>query len=743
MSHLVDSRTRPLRFRFRPDLNCRLRDEGERRCWIVSDPLARRHYLLEEEEYFLATCLDGVRSLAEIEFEFEKSWPTYRFSVPRFQVFVARLHNDGLLWDDSLDLSRVLNRRRRASGLRAWLAAPSKLLAYRFPGFNPDQFLEATYPWVRWCFSPWAALGAALLMACALGIVLIHPAEVAARMPEIKSWLTPERVAYLAIVLASTKVLHELGHAYACRHFGGRCREIGVMLLVFTPCLYCDVSDTVLIAGKWRRAAVAAAGMCVECVFAAACTVIWWNTESEWLGRWCLLFMGVSGASTLIFNGNPLLRYDGYFLLSDLMDVPNLWQRSRAVARDALSRWCLGTKRRSDEAASERSPRWLGLYAVASESYRIVVTCACLLFVWQLFESWRLERLGWLATIFSTGGAFLPVMAIAHQRLSDPGWRREVSPSRLTITVMGVLASLLVVLLVPLPSHVVGPALLQVEDAAPLYVSTSGVIRDSREPGTRLAQGEVVATLENPELERERVRWLGEVAVHEARVAYLESVRGDDSQAGSLLPAALEALEAARELAQSRQEKIARLSLVAPIAGELLPPPHVPASDGDTQNRVPGQSLAKWSGTPLDVRNRGAHLESGTLVGWIGDPSRLEAVVYLSETEVERVSVGNDVRLCFAAWPGDSFRGVVREIAQEAVDEVPRELTVGDDTLWRPDKTGVPRFAETTYRAKVSLDVRDLPQLNRVRGAAKIEVSAESLVSRVLRNLRKSFAWMP
>lgn len=743
MSDLVDSRMRPLRFRFRPDLSCRVREERGRRCWIVSDPLARRHYLLEEEEYFLATRLDGARSLAEIGNEFERTWPTHHFSAPRFQLFLARLHRDGLLWDDSPDLSRVLHRRRKATGLRAWLATPGKLLAYRLPGVNPDRFLETTYPWVKWCFSPWTACAALLLTAAALWIVLLHPAEVAARMPEAESWLTPGRVGYMAVVLASTKVLHELGHAYACRHFGGRCREMGVMLLVFTPCLYCDVSDAVLIADKRRRAAVAAAGMIVECVVASACAVVWWNTSSEWLGRWCLLFMGVSGISTLVFNGNPLLRYDGYFILSDLMDVPNLWQRSRAVARDAFSRWCLGIRRRSEETANERSPRWLGLYAIASETYRLAVTCACLLFVWQLFESWRLERIGWMMTVVSTGGAFLPAAAPAYHRWSDPGWRRDVRSSRMLLTGTVVGAIMAAVLFVPLPSHVRGPALLQVEGAAPLYVTSPGLLRDAREPGTRLAQGDVVASLDNPEVERERARWVGEVAVHEARVAYLESIRGEDPQAGSLLPAAMEALDAARELAKRRQEEYGRLTLVAPLAGELLAPPIVPARPDATDAATSGRMLPNWSGSPLDVRNRGSLLESGVLVGWVGDPRQLEAVVYLSESDVERVNVGSAARLRFAAWPGRTFQGVVREVAQAVAEEAPRELTVADDTLWRLDAAGVPRFAETTYRAKISLDVDDLPRLNRVRGSAKIDVTAESLARRLLRALRKSFAWMP
>jgi len=203
---------------------------------------------------------------------------------------------------------------------------------------NPQRFLNAAYPWVRWCFSPIAVLLTCALMVTALVLVLLHPAEVHQRLPDLQSWLQPRQLWLVAAVLAGAKLLHELGHAFACKHFGGECREMGLLLLVFTPCLYCDVSDAWMIPNRWRRAAVDAAGMYVEGALAAASTLVWWNSEPGWLNRICLMVMGVCGVSTLVFNGNPLLRYDGYFILSDVLNVPNLWQRSRAAVQSTAAR---------------------------------------------------------------------------------------------------------------------------------------------------------------------------------------------------------------------------------------------------------------------------------------------------------------------------------------------------------------------------------------------------------------------
>lgn len=344
MTSHPDASSNPLRLRLRPDLELQSRGTGGRRRRVLRDPLTRRHFLFQEEEYALATLLDGERSVAEIGRQFERDWPLHRFGAARFQAFVARLHRDGLLLDDSPGQARVLRTRRRRRRRNAWLHAPGQLLAIRLPGVNPQRFLNAAYPWVRWCFSPIAVLLTCALMATALVLVLLHPAEVHQRLPDLQSWLQPRQLWLVAAVLAGAKLLHELGHAFACKHFGGECREMGLLLLVFTPCLYCDVSDAWMIPNRWRRAAVDAAGMYVEGALAAASTLVWWNSEPGWLNRICLMVMGVCGVSTLVFNGNPLLRYDGYFILSDVLDVPNLWQRSRAAVQSTAARWCLGMR---------------------------------------------------------------------------------------------------------------------------------------------------------------------------------------------------------------------------------------------------------------------------------------------------------------------------------------------------------------------------------------------------------------
>ena len=170
----------------------------------------------------------------------------------------------------------------------------------------------------------------------------------------------PRNLFWLLLAIGAVKVLHELGHALACKHFGGEVHELGFMLLVFAPCLYCDVSDAWRLPSKWQRIAVSAAGMVVELVLAALATIVWWYAQPGVVQLVALNIMIVCTVSTLLVNGNPLLRYDGYYILSDLVETPNLWQRSREVLRRFASEWLLGEPAADDPLVPARTSGMAG-----------------------------------------------------------------------------------------------------------------------------------------------------------------------------------------------------------------------------------------------------------------------------------------------------------------------------------------------------------------------------------------------
>jgi putative peptide zinc metalloprotease protein len=235
---------------------------------------------------------------------------------------LSRLHEAGLLVSDAAGQGEELLQRHRTQRLRRWSLAWTQLTAIRFRGINPDAALTTVHWRCRWLFSRTAAVLAALVVLLAASIVVGHFDEVRARLPELSVFADWRNLFWLLATIGFVKVCHELGHALACKHFGGEVPEMGVLLLVFVPCLYCDVTDAWRFAGKWQRILVSAAGMLVELVTASMATIVWWYAQPGLVQLVALDVMIVSTVHTLAVNGNPLLRYDGYYILSDLVESP-------------------------------------------------------------------------------------------------------------------------------------------------------------------------------------------------------------------------------------------------------------------------------------------------------------------------------------------------------------------------------------------------------------------------------------
>ena len=169
-----------------------------------------------------------------------------------------------------------------------------------------------------------AIMVAAAYIFTALMLVLVNFETFRSKLPEFHQFFASGNWFYLAAALGITKVIHEFGHGLSCKYYGGECHEMGFMLLVFTPCLYCDVSDSWMLPSKWKRMMIGAGGMYIELILASTATFLWWNSHEGLFNQMCLNVMFVSSVSTLLFNANPLMRFDGYYILSDMLEIPNL-----------------------------------------------------------------------------------------------------------------------------------------------------------------------------------------------------------------------------------------------------------------------------------------------------------------------------------------------------------------------------------------------------------------------------------
>ncbi len=384
-----NERSRGALLRLRPDLEFGRQGPDARGRWVVKDPVMLRYYTFRDEEHAILQWLDGRSTLAQICERFEKRFAPRRMTPQRVSAFLGDLHRQGLLISAGENQAAQLLERRqeelREDRWRRW----SSLLAVRFRGFDPELLLGWLHSKARWLFT-WPFLAACtIIVLSAAALLLVEANDLGRQLPSLHEFLHPGNLVWLAAVLATTKILHEVAHALTCKHFGGECHELGVMLLVFTPCLYCNVTDSWMMSSRWRRIAVSAAGVALELVLAAVATFGWWYSEPGVFHTICLNTMVVCGLGTVLLNGNPLLRYDGYFILSDLVDIPNLWQESRDAIKRRLASWLLGVDPATPLWSPERTLFKL-LYGVSSMIYRALVVATIAVFLFRILSGWGL-----------------------------------------------------------------------------------------------------------------------------------------------------------------------------------------------------------------------------------------------------------------------------------------------------------------------------------------------------------------
>lgn len=719
---------RPLRLRARPDIVAHAaRVPGGGR-WVVSDPVTRGHFELSEEEHALLTWLSGDATLRELQKKFAKRFAPRQIDVEELWRFLSRLHREGLAVSAGPGQSDELWRRERERRRDEWRWAWTRLLAIRLPSFDPDRLLTALYGAIGWLFRPWALLPVGAVMLVAVAIAVTHASDLAVALPTVDAFVEPRNLVWLAVIAVGVKALHELGHALACKHFGGDVREMGVMLLAFAPCLYCDVSDLWRLPSRWKRMVVSAAGMLVELFLAAVAVIVWRLAEPGVVSSLAVGVMIVCTVGTLLVNANPLLRYDGYYLLADLTNTSNLWQRSREAVRERLSRLFLRHRAPARPLGSWR----LAAYGLASQVYVLLIVGTIFWLALATLKPLRLESVAWAVGAVSVAAlAAGPLRGIARWG-RHPAALQEVRGGRVTLAI--VLAAVLIGggLQTPWSYTVDAEGATVLAASQQVVTTTEGRLVRAAAPGDRVVKGQVIAQLFSPQIERELLELRGQLAQEELRVAQLERLRARDPEARDALPAAAALARDLRRRLDDRLTDAERLTLRAPRDGIVIAPPWRPREiDGR-------KKLAHWVGSPLDSANRGAWLAAGTLVCLVGDPERVAAEAILPEADVDRLRLGQAARVALAQTPGLVLAGRVVEVADEATRVAPQRAPAGRLTNWSPLEPP-PAAPGAFYRVRVELDPHTAPLLLGGSGRIKIDTGGTTLGRWLADGLRQTF----
>ncbi|TWT85677.1 putative peptide zinc metalloprotease protein YydH [Posidoniimonas polymericola] len=745
---LVSSSSRSIAIRVRPDLQAKRQKYQGNVYWVVKDPIALQYFRFEEEEFAILQMLDGESSLEEIADRFEAEFPPQTIRPEELQQFIGMLHRSGLVLANAGGQGEQLKKRRDERRKKEMVGRMSNILSIRFKGIDPEGILNLLYsfPPVRWFFSVPAMVLCLLLVAAASTLVLVQFDVFYARLPDFQSFFAVKNWLLLAVVLGCTKVLHEFGHGLSCKHFGGECHEMGVMFLVLTPCLYCNVSDSWMLPSRWHRAAIGAAGMYVEVVLASFCTFVWWFTDpASTINQICLNIMFVSSVSTIMFNANPLLRYDGYYILSDLLEIPNMRQKAQSILTRKLGHLCLGIEPPEDPFLPKRNQGWFAAYTVASTIYRWVVVFSIIYFLNKVFEPYGLKPLGQLIATMAIYGMLVMPLVKLYKYFKVPGRMAKVKKLRMLASFAVVAAVIAGVMLIPFPSAVYAPVELKAYAPADVYTESEGLLSSIHvRPGQRVRAGDKIAELSNIDIRLKIERLRGEVQKYEAKIRDLDVMSLARTEAAEQRSQVLEMLAAAREQLAQTQKDAARLVITAPADGVVLPPPYKGPQPNDEYQ------LSDWHGTPLDEDNLGATLPISTHLCQIYDPERLEALLVIDESEETDLLADRRVELLFKQSTDFTFVSRVREVSTKTMKTTPPRLSslAGGDVATEMDPSGTPRPMTPQVSADALLikqpnmpdDAREAFELLRVglTGKAKIHAEPRTLAQRLWRYLSRT-----
>lgn len=751
---LVSTTSRRLSLRMRPDLVIRKHRYHGEAFWVVKEPIGLNYFRFHEEEFAILKMLDGQSSLDSIKERFEADFAPQKITFQDLQQFIGMLHRSGLVISETAGQGRQLVKRRGEKKRREWLGRLANVFALRWRGVDPERFLSWLYRYTWWIFHPLCVALCLVLGVAALALITVQFSEFQSRLPEFHSFFDPRdpnKWIYLGLTMAVVKVLHEIGHGLTCKHFGGECHEIGFMLLVLTPCLYCNVSDSWMLPNKWQRAMIGAAGMYVELVLASAATLLWWFSDSAGLlNNLCLNVMFICSVSTLIFNGNPLLRFDGYYILMDLAEIPNLRQKSTEVLKRFMVGVCLGLEQPDNPFLPHKNRFFFGAFTIAAVIYRWLVVFSIVFFLIKVFEPVGLKIIGQIIAATGFFGLVVQPLWQLARFFYLPGRMHKVKKYRVIASLAVVGAVLAAVVFLPLPHSVkcefeIGP-----RDAAAVYVEVKGRVEEIKvKEGDRVERGQPLLILSNPDLEIALLELQGQRAVNEARLRSVERERFQDEKSALQIGQLRELLATTAQQLEEKQRELSRLRIVAPTAGVIIPAPFRLPQGEEVEGRLP-----TWSGSPLDPKNLGAAYPESELICRVGDPTDLEALLVVDQADIDLVDAAMvaeaksqakpKVKLEVAAFPGQTLHSRVEQVARVELKAMAASLSsqAGGGVAAKMDRSGASKPLSTSYQARVPLDDQgSLKGLlcTGMRGHAQIYTQWQSLGARAYRYLSRTF----
>ncbi len=696
--------------------------------WSVYDPLSRSGYRCGQAERWLFDQFDGKRTLADI----------HRAAALHASIQI-------IAWHEIVALAETLIRRglvRQIAGAgasianlapaRSWSQWFSQSVSWRMRGVNPQSFLQWLAPRTDLFFS---SIAIRVWLGAMLTVTLLVFADFQRLLEQAQLWqwiIKPSSGSALFVIFVITRAVHELGHALVLTRFGGRSPDIGVIFMLGAPCVYCDVTESWRLPHAWQRAAVAAGGMMAESIVATLAAIVWLITVDGTVNTLALQTMMVCSISTWLINANPLMRFDGYYILSDWCDEPNLRTRADECAKYLFTRLMIGRAKELAMPVSRRRFWGLTVFSILGFVYRISLSWMMASVIVAMYAAWHFEAVGKCIAIALLACWWgVPAMKLVSQLVlsAKSVWSRAR---------LGLLAAwaLLMICIVPIPSREHGQGWVQPVRMQGLFAPQSARLLDvGKYSGQRVQVGDTIFQLADEHAQLRYIELSSHAERAEVQLVSLTGLQKRNEPIAADLDAAKSTAQSLTRQVEYAATAIDRLSVKAEMDGKLisLPGPKLQDIDGHTIEPAP----ALW----LDKDQLGRTIPQGTMLAAICSREQL-AIVPLQDSQLRDICAGTKVRFFLPSHSDRVWQGTVDKIVRlEQVDSLARLIAShaahsdngeAHNVTTQQDRAG--------YAAVIALPMQDASIGSQVQ--AVFTVPARTLASRASDWAHTNLRWL-
>jgi len=465
---------------------------GER-WYVLHDESAGVYLRFNDQAYSILGRLDGNLTLEEILEYANEGDSEYQITIDEIIGLIGQLNAAEVLRDglpvNAQDLYGEYKTQQRKKRQRSFINP----LSIKIPLFDPDNILNRLEPLARKLFSKsglwlWLVL---VLVATVLG--LVNAQELMSEISAIE--LSPMQLVALWLTYPVVKAMHELGHGLAVKAWGGEVHEVGINFLVFMPVPYIDATASWSFRDKWRRMLVGAAGIFVELSLAAFALFLWLSVEPGFVKQASLNVMLIATISTLLFNGNPLLRYDGYFVLEDYLEIPNLATRAKKYYYYLIQKYILKLENIYSPATAYGEEKWFLFYGFSAPFYRLFILMSITLYLADSFLAVGIALSIWIVTIQIIMPLVKGVLYLTKNKAVAPQRKKAIA------LIAGVTFAFIVVMFIPIPSVTYTEGVVWTSGRSQITAGMTGFIKEPLlDSGTVVKENEAILKLENLDL---------------------------------------------------------------------------------------------------------------------------------------------------------------------------------------------------------------------------------------------------